>query len=456
MNQLEAALNGTITPEMKEVALAEGLDAELIRRRVEAGQIVILKGRFNDRRVVGIGKGLRTKVNASIGTSTDVCDVEHEKAKARIAERTGADTLMELSAAGDLDLIRREVLSQVSIPVGNVPLYQAFCETIRKYKDPARLDPEFLFDLIERQCEDGMAFMAIHCGINLFTIERMERQGYRYGGLCSKGGTLMIQWMVKNNRENPLYEQFDRVCDILKRYDTILSLGNGIRAGAIHDSLDRAQMAELILNCELAETARRQGCQAMVEGPGHVPLDEIEANIILQKKMSNEAPYYMLGPLPCDVGAGWDHITAAIGAAHSSMHGADLICYITPAEHLALPNEEDVEIGVKTARLAAHIGDVVKLKGRADERDKQISKDRRDFRWNRQFENMLFADDARRILESRRSLSHKGCSMCGELCALKNAEVTLNRFLYGDKLNRPEAEETAEADPAAKERQQGG
>jgi phosphomethylpyrimidine synthase len=435
MNQLEAAVKGVITPEMKEVALAEGLEAELIRRRVEAGQIVILKGRFNEKRVVGIGKGLRTKINASIGTSTDVCDVEHEKAKARIAEETGADTLMELSAAGDLDMIRREVLSQVSIPVGNVPLYQAFCETIREHKDPAKLDPEFLFELIERQCEDGMAFMAIHCGINLFTIERMEKQGYRYGGLCSKGGTLMIQWMVKNNRENPLYEQFDRVCDILKKYDTILSLGNGIRAGAIHDSLDRAQMAELILNCELAEIARRQGCQAMVEGPGHVPLDEIEANIILQKKMSNEAPYYMLGPLPCDVGAGLDHITAAIGAAHSSMYGADLICYITPAEHLALPNEEDVEIGVKTARLAAHIGDVVKLKGRADERDKQISKDRRDFRWARQFENMLFAEDARRILESRRSLSHKGCSMCGELCALKNAEVTLNQFLYGDKLN---------------------
>ncbi len=449
MNQLEAAVKGVITPEMKEVALAEGLEAELIRSRVEAGQIVILKGRFNEKRVVGIGKGLRTKVNASIGTSTDVCDVEHEKAKARIAEETGADTLMELSAAGDLDMIRREVLSQVSIPVGNVPLYQAFCETIREHKDPAKLDPEFLFELIERQCEDGMAFMAIHCGINLFTIERMEKQGYRYGGLCSKGGTLMIQWMVKNNRENPLYEQFDRVCDILKKYDTILSLGNGIRAGAIHDSLDRAQMAELILNCELAEIARRQGCQAMVEGPGHVPLDEIEANIILQKKMSNEAPYYMLGPLPCDVGAGLDHITAAIGAAHSSMYGADLICYITPAEHLALPNEEDVEIGVKTARLAAHIGDVVKLKGRADERDKQISKDRRDFRWARQFENMLFAEDARRILESRRSLSHKGCSMCGELCALKNAEVTLNQFLYGDKLNRED--EQAEQAGAMKE-----
>ena len=434
-NQLQLAQQGKITSEMIEVARQEGLDAELIRGRVEQGQIVILTGRHREKRVVGIGKGLRTKVNASIGTSSDVCDLAHERRKARIAEDTGADTLMELSAAGDLDEIRRQVLAEVSLPVGNVPLYQAFCDTIKRHRDATRLDPEALFELIEQQCADGMAFMAVHCGINLFSLERMQRQGYRYGGLCSKGGTLMIQWMLKNNRENPLYEQFERVCAILAKYDTVLSLGNGIRAGAIHDSLDRAQMAELIVNCELAERARALGCQAMVEGPGHVPLDEIEANITLQKKMSNDAPYYMLGPLPCDCGAGLDHITAAIGAAQSSMHGADLICYITPAEHLALPNEEDVAIGVRAARLAAHIGDVVKLKGRADLRDKQLSKDRRDFRWDRQFENLLFPDLARGILESRKSKASKGCSMCGELCALKNAADTLNLHLRGDKVN---------------------
>ena len=421
---------------MAEIAKAEAVEEETIRQRVADGQIVILKGRFNDQKVVGIGKGLRTKINASIGTSSDLCDIEHEKRKARIAEEHGADTLMELSAAGDLDAIRRQILESVSIPVGNVPLYQAFCETIQKYKDPCKLDPDFLFELIERQCADGIGFMAIHCGINLFTIERMKHQGYRYGGLCSKGGTLMVQWMIKNQKENPLFEQFERVCAILKKYDTVLSLGNGIRAGAIHDSLDRAQMAELILNCELAERAREQGCQAMVEGPGHVPLDEIEANIILQKKMSNHAPYYMLGPLPTDVGAGWDHVTAAIGAAHSSMYGADLICYITPAEHLALPDEEDVATGVKTARLAAHIGDVVKLKGKADEKDKQLSKDRRDFKWGDIFKNLLFPEDARKILETRKSVTSKGCSMCGELCALKNAEVALNQYLKDDKKNR--------------------
>ncbi|MFW8601151.1 phosphomethylpyrimidine synthase ThiC [Desulfobacterota bacterium M19] len=434
-NQLLLAQQGQISAGMRQVAEQEGLEAELIRERIAAGQIVILSGRHGEQRVVGIGKGLRTKINASIGTSSDFCDVEHEKRKAVIAEKHGADTLMELSAAGDLDDIRRQVLSSVSIPVGNVPLYQAFCDTIKKHKDATRLDPEALFDLIEQQCADGMAFMAVHCGINMFSLERMQKQGYRYGGLCSKGGTMMIQWMLKNKRENPLYEQFDRVCAILKKYDTVLSLGNGIRAGAIHDSMDRAQVAELIINCELAELAREAGCQAMVEGPGHVPLDEIEANIILQKKMSNDAPYYMLGPLPCDCGAGLDHITAAIGAAQSSMHGADLICYITPSEHLALPNEEDVAIGVRTARLAAHIGDVVKLKGRADLRDKQLSKDRRDFRWDKQFDNLLFPDLAKDVLESRKSLSAKGCSMCGELCALKNAASTLNTYLKGDKVN---------------------
>lgn len=433
-NQLEAAKCGEITKEMKLIAREEGVSPEFVMERVKDGQIVILRGRKNEKRTVGIGLGLRTKVNASIGTSTDICDIEHERRKARIAEQAGADTLMELSAAGDLDVIRRTIIDEISLPVGNVPLYQAFCDTIQKCKDPWKLDPEYLFDLIEKQCEDGIAFMAIHCGINLFTIERMKHQGYRYGGLCSKGGTLMIQWMMKNNRENPLFEQFERVCNILKKYDAVLSLGNGIRAGAIHDSLDRAQMAELVLNCELAERARECGCQAMVEGPGHVPLDEIEANIVLQKKMSNNAPYYMLGPLPCDVGAAWDHVTAAIGAAQSSMYGADLICYITPAEHLALPNETDVEIGVKVARLAAHIGDCVKLKGKADIRDKEISKARRAFDWKAQFDKMLFAEDARKILESRRSLSSKGCSMCGEFCALKNAEVTLNQFLKGDKI----------------------
>ncbi len=434
MTELEAARSGQITPAMKQVAEAEGLTPEFIREQVAKGHVVIIKAPQSGK-AVGIGAGLRTKVNASVGTSSHLCDPELEVRKAQLAEKAGADTLMELSAAGDITAIRRKIVAAVGLPVGNVPLYQAFCEVIRKYQDPTKLDPEFLFDLIEAQCADGMAFMAIHCGINLFTMERLKNQGYRYGGLVSKGGSLMAQWMVKNGRENPLYEQFDRLVGILKKYDTVLSLGNGLRAGAIHDSLDRAQIAELLINCELAELAREAGCQVMVEGPGHVPLDEIEASVLLAKKMSGGAPYYMLGPLPTDVGAAFDHITAAIGAALSAKAGADLICYVTPAEHLSLPNEEDVVIGVKAAKLAAHVGDVVKLRGKADRRDMQVSKDRRDLKWAKVFENLLFPEDARRLVEERKSVKDRRCSMCGELCALEQAEVVFKDFLKGTKRN---------------------
>ncbi|MEN8142803.1 MAG: phosphomethylpyrimidine synthase ThiC, partial [Thermodesulfobacteriota bacterium] len=357
--QLELARDGVISEQMRKVAEDENYEPELIRERVGAGEIVIPNNPNRPgQKVTGIGTGLRTKVNASIGTSSDIYDIELEKRKAQIAEAEGADTLMELSTGGDLDLVRREVTGCCNLPVGNVPLYQAFHDAARKYKNPNKLDPEELFELIERQLADGMSFMAIHCGINRFSIERLRKQGYRYGGLVSKGGTFMVSWMEHHNQENPLYEQFDRVCALMKKYDAVLSLGNGIRAGAIHDSHDRAQMAEMIINCELAELGREMGCQMMVEGPGHVPLDEIEGNIMLEKRMSGNAPYYVLGPLPADSGAGYDHITAAIGAANSSRHGADLICYITPAEHLALPNESDVREGVRATRLAARIGGI--------------------------------------------------------------------------------------------------
>jgi phosphomethylpyrimidine synthase len=308
-------------------------------------------------------------------------------------------------------------MASVSIPVGTVPLYQAFCEASRKYHDPARLSEEMLFDIIEMQCADGISFMAIHCGINLYTIDRLKKQGYRYGGLVSKGGTSMVNWMLVNKKENPLYEQFDRVAALLKKYDVVLSLGNGLRAGAIHDSFDRAQVQELILNCELAEEGRKMGCQMMVEGPGHVPLDEIEANIILQKRMSNEAPYYMLGPLATDVAPGFDHIASAIGAASSARYGADLICYITPAEHLALPTEDDVRTGVKAAKIAAYIGDMNKYKEKGRERDREMSKARRDSDWEKQFRCALYADDARAIRESRRPADGRTCTMCGQFCA---------------------------------------
>lgn len=434
--QLELAKEGVVTPEMEKVASDEGYTGEEIRRELEAGHIVIpCNPNRKHQKICGIGKGLRTKVNASIGTSSDISDVALEVRKAKIAEAENADTLMELSTGGDLDAIRRAVLDSCRLPVGNVPLYQAFAEAARKYHNPNKLDPEYLFELIERQLEDGMSFMAIHCGINRFSIERMRNQGFRYGGLVSKGGTFMVSWMEFNKRENPLYEQFDRVCELMKKHDAVLSLGNGIRAGAIHDSHDRAQMAEMIINCELAELGRNMGCQMMVEGPGHVPLDEIQGNIMLEKRMSGGAPYYVLGPLPADSGAGYDHLTAAIGAAQSAWHGADLICYITPAEHLALPNEDDVREGVRATRLAARIGDIAKYPEKRD-LEKKVALARRDSDFEEYFKLSMFPEKMREVRNSRMPENEATCTMCGNFCAMERGHMLFKDDISGDKCRK--------------------
>ena len=430
---VEKAQAGEITAEIRQLAQAEGLEPLEVRERIAAGQIVVPLNSNRPSRLVGIGKGLKTKVNASIGTSTDLCDIGAEVAKALAAQEAGADTLMELSVGGDLDQVRRQVLAAVDLPVGNVPLYQAFCEAQSKYGDPNKLSEEMLFDIIERQCADGISFMAIHCGINRETILRLERQGYRYGGLVSKGGASMVAWMVNNNRENPLYEKFERVVAILKKYDVVLSLGNGFRAGALADSSDRAMIQELVINCELAEMGRRQGCQMMVEGPGHVPLDEIEGNIMLEKRMSGNAPYYVLGPLPADSGAGYDHITAAIGAASAARYGADLICYITPAEHLALPNEADVREGVRATRLAARIGDLAKYPERR-EHEKKVALSRRDMRWDEHLGLLMFPDKAREVRAGRTPADGQTCTMCGDFCAMRQGAALFAGDLKGDKI----------------------
>ncbi len=444
--QIELAREGVTTSQMESVAKQENIVVETIRKRVAAGHIVIpCNPNRPQQKICGIGKGLRTKVNASIGTSSDISDVALEIRKAKIAEREHVDTLMELSTGGDLDAIRRAVLDSCSLPVGNVPLYQAFAEASRKYHNPNKLDPEYLFELIERQLADGLSFMAIHCGINRFSVERLRKQGFRYGGLVSKGGTFMVSWMEYNKQENPLYEQFDRVCALMKKYDAVLSLGNGIRAGAIHDSHDRAQMAEMIINCELAELGREMGCQMMVEGPGHVPLDEIAGNIMLEKRMSGEAPYYVLGPLPADTGAGYDHITAAIGAAQSAWHGADLICYITPAEHLALPNEDDVREGVRATRLAARIGDIAKYPERR-ELEKRAALARRDSDFDEYFRLSMFPEKMREVRDSRKPDNEATCTMCGDFCAMERGFSLFKDDIAGDKCRHAEEKQLVEAE----------
>lgn len=417
MGIMDDAIAGRITEEMKIVADNEGLTPEFIRRGIASGRIVIPMSPYRYTKPVGIGKGLRTKVNASIGTSSDIVDVEMEVTKARVAEQTGADTLMELSTGGDFHEIRRRVVEATTLSVGSVPLYQAFIEAIRRYGAGVDMPEDDLFRVTEEQAKLGTNFMAIHTGINSICVERLKRQGGRFGGVCSRGGAFMIGWMLHNERENPLYSRFDYLLEILKEHEVTLSLGNGLRAGAVHDSTDRAQIQELIINSELADRAKEAGVQTIVEGPGHIPIDEIEANVKVMKRMTNERPFYMLGPLVTDIAPGHDHIVAAIGASLSSAYGADFICYVTPAEHLALPNVEDVRQGVVTARIAAHIGDMVKNNDR--ERDLEMGRARRDMLWEQQFRLAIDPETARRVRAERAPSDKMVCTMCGDYCALK-------------------------------------
>lgn len=428
--QLERARDGEITPQMREAAQYDDVSPEYIREGLAKGQIVIYGNPQREARVVGIGKGLRTKINASIGTSPDIIDFDMEVEKALIAEKTGADTLMELSTGGDLTEVRKRVLDATKLTVGTVPLYQAAIETIREKGSVIHMEADYLFEIIEKQAAEGIGFMAIHCGINLITLERLKRQGYRFGGLVSRGGSFLTAWMNHNKRENPLYDQIDRLIDIMKKYDVILSLGNGLRAGAVHDSTDRAQIQELIINSEVAEYAQKKGVQIIVEGPGHIPIDEIEANVIIQKRMSNNAPFYMLGPITTDVAPGYDHITSAIGAALSSRYGADFICYVTPPEHLALPKPDDVREGVIAAKIAAHVGDMVKMGDKVKNRDLKMGIARRDLDWKTQYETAITSEKAKLIRDERPPVEDDTCTMCGSVCSLKGV-----REYYEDDLN---------------------
>lgn len=423
MSLIIEARNGIITDEMKKVAEAEGVEPEFVRRGIESGRIVIPVSPYRYTKPCGIGKGLRTKVNASIGTSSDIVDIDMEIEKARVAEATGADTLMELSTGGDFFDIRKKIIDSTTLSVGSVPLYQAFIEAIRKYGSVVDMKEDDLFKITAGQAKLGTNFMAIHTGINLFTVERLKKQG-RFGGLCSRGGAFMTAWMLHNEKENPLYSEFDYLLEIMKEHEVTLSMGNGMRAGAIHDSTDRAQIQELIINSELSDLSHEAGVQTIVEGPGHIPIDEIETNVILMKRLSGEKPFYMLGPLVTDIAPGYDHIVAAIGASLSSAYGADFICYVTPAEHLALPNLDDVRQGVITARIAAHIGDMVKNKDR--QQDLDMGRARRDLQWEKMYELAIDPKYARSVRDSRSPNDEEACTMCGNYCALKIVKQNFN------------------------------
>ncbi|MFW5986940.1 MAG: phosphomethylpyrimidine synthase ThiC [Methanohalophilus sp.] len=417
MSIVTDAKNGIITEEMKRVAEIEGVEPEFVRRGIAAGRIVIPVTPYRNIRVCGIGEGLTTKVNASIGASSDIVDEDLEIEKAKAAQAAGADTLMELGTGGDFLGIRKKVCDAIDLSVGSVPLYQAFITAAKRDGSIVHMTEDDLWNATEEQAKLGTNFMAIHTGINNIVLDRLKAHG-RYGGLCSRGGAFMSSWMLHNEAENPLYKDFDYLCEILKEHEVTLSTGNGMRAGAIHDATDRAQIQELIINSECAQRAHDEyDLQVIVEGPGHVPLDEVDMNVKLMKSMSDHKPFYMLGPLITDVAPGRDHIVTAIGASQSAAAGCDFLCYVTPAEHLALPNKEDVIEGVKTSKIAAHVGDMVKLNKR--DQDLAMARARRDLDWEKMYSLALDPELARDVRNSRAPEDTDACTMCGNFCALK-------------------------------------
>lgn len=416
--QLQQAANGVITPEMKTVAITEKVDADWLRQQVAEGRIVIPKNRGRRFPARGIGYGLSIKINANIGTSETSCNLPVELEKMKIAVDHGADSVMDLSTGGDLHKILGRILEESPVMVGTVPIYSVATIALREGRKIEQFDPEDLFAEIEYQARTGVDFMTLHCGVTRTSIRFLEND-QRLTGIVSRGGALLKRWITANKLENPLYEQYDRVLDICARYDVTISLGDGIRPGCGEDATDRGQVAELLVIGELVDRAREKGVQVMVEGPGHMPFDQIEMNMKLMKRICNDAPLYVLGPLTTDSAPGYDHIVGAIGGAAAAVHGADFLCYVTPAEHLCLPGKEDVKLGVIASKIAAHSADVVRNTGNARQRDHAISRARRELDWEGIYANAIDPGLARSRRDASGTSGEDYCSMCGNLCAVK-------------------------------------
>ena len=426
MTQIEVSREGMISEEMEICAEREKVSPELIRRGVEEGTIVVVRNKKHTTVTpMAIGKGLRTKINANIGTSKDRVDLELELEKVRIAIAAGADTIMDLSTGGDIRAIRRAIISASPLSVGTVPIYQAAAQMLDEKKAMVEMSADDMFRVIEENGEDGVDFITVHCGVTRRSVNCIDEEG-RILGIVSRGGSITANWMAYNDRENPLYEQYDRLLEIARQYDMVLSLGDGLRPGCLADATDRGQVQELILLGELAKKAREQGVQVMIEGPGHVPLEEIRANILLQKSLCQGAPFYVLGPLPTDVAPGYDHITSAIGGAIAGAAGADFLCYVTPSEHLRLPTLEDVREGIIAAKIAAHIADIAKGVPGALERDTRMAKYRKEFNWQGQIAESIDPEKTRKLLETSKT-AKEGCTMCGEFCAIKLGKIRGDR-----------------------------
>jgi phosphomethylpyrimidine synthase len=419
MTQIEKAKTGISTPEMKIVAKQEQVDINELREQVAKGRVVIPANKRHKNLIpCGIGERLTVKVNANIGTSSDRAIIEEELSKLAVSIQAGADTVMDLSTGGDMDASRRAIIEHSSVPVGTVPIYQAVVEAVEEKGGLIHLSVDKIFEVIERNAIDGIDFITVHCGLTKAALNALKEQG-RITDIVSRGGAFLTTWMLYHDKENPLFEYYDRLLSIAKKYDITLSLGDGLRPGCLADATDRAQVHELMTLGHLTQLAWQEDVQVMIEGPGHVPLNQIETNVMLQKSLCHHAPFYVLGPLVTDIAAGYDHVACAIGGALAGAAGADFLCYVTPAEHLCLPSVADVRDGVVVTKIAAHAADIARGNKLALERDKEMSIARKNLNWEKQIELSIDPEKAKKYREKNPPTDNDVCTMCGKYCAIK-------------------------------------
>lgn len=420
--QIAAARKGQLTAQMHQVLAEEAIHETDLLARVAQGRIVIpANHNHHSLQAKGIGAGLTTKINVNLGVSEDCCRVEKELDKVRLSIALKADAIMDLSTFGDTRAFRRRVVEISPVMIGTVPVYDAVA---RYGKEVAQISVDDFFDVVRIHAEDGVDFMTIHAGLTRTAVQRLRRNP-RLTNVVSRGGSLLLEWMERNERENPFYEHFDRLLDLCRQYDVTLSLGDGLRPGCLRDATDAAQIQELIVLGELTKRCWEAEVQVMIEGPGHVPLNEVVANMQLEKKLCHGAPFYVLGPIVTDVAPGYDHITSAIGGALAATYGADFLCYVTPAEHLRLPDLDDMKEGIIASRIAAHAADVAKGIPGAMDWDNAMSKARKELDWNTMFALAMDPEKAKAYRASSQPLDQEVCTMCGDLCAVRRSRVLL-------------------------------
>lgn len=420
--QMDAAGKGIVTPQIAEVLRNESISKQELMDRLAKGHIAIPANRnHKNLRAAGVGQGLTTKINVNLGVSKDVCSFDGEMNKAKLALDFKADAIMDLSVSGDTEGFRKRLVKEVPVMIGTVPIYDTLTRTGKATED---LTIEDWFRTVEIHAENGIDFITIHAGLTSKCVQSITTNP-RLCGIVSRGGSILFEWIKKTGTENPFYEYFDRLLDICEKHDVCISLGDGLRPGAIKDSTDAPQIEELITLGELTKRAWERKVQVMIEGPGHVPLHEVEMNMKLQKKLCHNAPFYVLGPLVTDIAPGYDHITSAIGGAMAAMHGADFLCYVTPAEHLRLPSADDVKEGIIASKIAAHAGDLAKGIPGAIDRDNAMSKARGSLDWDGQFAQALDPEKAQAYRDSSKPKDGDVCTMCGDFCAVKRVEGLL-------------------------------